>query len=304
MYYCPTPFIVFILKVLQKQVSDDNDNDSESPSPKATLTVQGRPRIDILDRLTVEISTPPGEARKYRCAGIGCPKNFKPRTTIRVLKHCKQCLKMTSEQRKAAAAASAHTAPGALVANTIAQLAANDVTTPSTTLTPMQHATSSQSTAQFLIPKPPPTVTDKYAFFGKGGRRAHHGALDLAVLKFFCIARIPPYLVNLNAWKDIFALQTPSYSPASCTQLSEGHILAEQEHIKKRQIDFLKTQHRISISFDGGTIKSGDSMYTVHATTEDDHVMLLEGQDCTGISHTGEMIADLVERASQFKFCY
>ena len=302
--YCPTPFIV--LKVLQKQVSDDNDNESESPSPKTTQT-HGRPRIDILDRLTVEMSTSPGEARKYRCAGTGCPKTFKPRTKVRVLKHCKECLKMTSNQRKVAAAASADTAPGALVANTITQLAAaNGLTTPSTT--PMRHAISTQpestASAQFLIPKPPPAVTDKYAFFGQGGRRALHGALDLAVVKLICIARLPPYIVNLNAWKDIFALQTPNYKPASCTQLSEGHILAEQEHIKKRQIDFLKTQYRISISFDGGTIKSGDSMYTVHATTEDNHVMLLEGQDCTGISHTGEMIADLVERVSQFKFCY
>lgn len=288
------------------QVSDDDNlNDSEPQSAKTTQT-HGRPRIDILDRLTVEISTSPGEARKYRCAGTGCPKIFKPRTKVRVLKHCKECLKMTTEQRKAAAAASADTAPGALVANTITLLTANDggfTTTSMPNSSPEQHATSTQSTAQLLIPKPPPTVTDKYAFFGQGGRRALHGALDLAVVKLICIARLPPYIVNLNAWKDIFALQTPSYKPASCTQLSEGHILAEQEHIKKRQIDFLKTQYRISISFDGGTIKSGDSMYTVHATTEDNHVMLLEGQDCTGISHTGEMIADLVERVSYFKFC-
>ena len=82
----------------------------------------------MVHRLTVEISTP--EARKYWCAGTGCPKIFKPQTTIHVLKHCKQCLKMTSEQRKVAAT---HTAPGALVANTLAQLAANELTTPSTT---------------------------------------------------------------------------------------------------------------------------------------------------------------------------
>lgn len=300
MYHCHTTlFIVLNLKVLQKQLEVSDDlSDSESPGrplAKTTQTVHGCPRIDILDRLTVEISSP-GEARKYQCAGTGCPKTFKPRTKVRVLKHCKECLKMTTEQRKAAAAASADTAPGALVANTITLLTENDG--------PSSTPTSTQSTAQFLIPKPPPTVTDKYAFFGQGGRHALHGALDLAVVKLICIARLPPYIVNLNAWKDIFALQTPNYKPASCTQLSEGHILAEQEHIKKQQIDYLKTQYRISISFDGGTIKSGDSMYTVHATTENNHVILLEGQDCTGISHTGEMIADLVERVSQFKLSY
>lgn len=118
------------------------------------------------------------------------------------------------------------------------------------------------------------------------------------MVKLICIAHLPPHIVKLNAWKDIFALQTPAYKPASCNLLTESHIHAEQEHIKRRQIEFLKMQHSISILFNGGALMSGDSMYTVHATTEDNQVMLLEGQDCTGISHTREMIADLVERVS------
>jgi hypothetical protein len=105
-YNCSSTLFI-VLKVVQKQVSDDGDKDSESesPSPKIPQTVHGRPRIDILDRLTVEISTSPGEARKYRCASAGpagtkCTKTFKPGTKVRVLlRHCKECLKMTSEKR-------------------------------------------------------------------------------------------------------------------------------------------------------------------------------------------------------------
>jgi len=114
-----------------------------------------------------------------------------------------------------------------------------------------------------------PNITDKYTFFRQGGCCALYAALDLAVVKLICIAHLPPHIVKLNAWKDIFALQTPAYKPASCNLLTESHIHAEQEHIKRRQIEFLKMQHSISILFNGGALMSGDSIYTVHATTED-----------------------------------
>ncbi|KAG5633328.1 hypothetical protein H0H81_008678, partial [Sphagnurus paluster] len=76
----------------------------------------------------------------------------------------------------------------------------------------------------------------------------------------------------------------------------EGLIMSEQENVRRKQIEFLHTCRNISISFDGGALRGGDSFYTVHATTPDDKVFLLEGQDGTGESHTGAWIADLIRR--------
>ncbi|RXW11937.1 hypothetical protein EST38_g13918 [Candolleomyces aberdarensis] len=74
----------------------------------------------------------------------------------------------------------------------------------------------------------------------------------------------------------------------------DSHITAEQSRVALLQYELLKKEQYISISFDGGSIKSGQSLYTVHATTQDRRVMLLEGQECTEISHTGIWIQGLV----------
>jgi hypothetical protein len=72
------------------------------------------PVITLLDDLTIELPTNRDQQRAYHCAGPGCNKIHKPRSIGRVLRHAKACLKLSSEQRKMAAAASASTAPGAL----------------------------------------------------------------------------------------------------------------------------------------------------------------------------------------------
>jgi hypothetical protein len=56
----------------------------------------------------------------------------------------------------------------------------------------------------------------------------------------------------------------------------------------------LKQEHNLTCSFDGGSTWGGDSFYTMHATTPAQHVMLLEGWECTKESHTGQWIADFV----------
>jgi len=85
-----------------------------------------RPRLNILDSLTIELPTKRGEARRYRCAGEGCSKRYKPRLRVSVLMHAKVCLKLSVDERKMAAAASAKTA---LVAET--HLSSSPISSPS-----------------------------------------------------------------------------------------------------------------------------------------------------------------------------
>ncbi|CAA7268960.1 unnamed protein product [Cyclocybe aegerita] len=156
-----------------------------------------------------------------------------------------------------ASAASSKDAPSAVVENSLKTLLFGSSTSQS--CAPNQEAPQPASyqgelqgsvivvcSSTPLTPSTPP-ITDKLAFF----------------------ARVAPAVVDLDEWKAMFLLQTPSYSPASRTTLMENHIMSEQD-----------------LSFDGGLIRSGDSLYTVHATTEERRVMLIEGQECTNISHT------------------
>ena len=99
-------------------------SDTEHEIPLATIPM-GRPHLNVLDELTVELTTTRGSPRKYRCGGTGCTKVWKPRTRARVLAHCKGCLKHTSAKRRLAASASAEQSPGTLVsASSTSSLAA------------------------------------------------------------------------------------------------------------------------------------------------------------------------------------
>lgn len=255
----------------------------------------GRPALEILDTLTVPLArTIPGKPRTYRCAGKGCPKKWSPRSRIRVLQHCKRCLFMTSEQRQLSAKASAASSPGALVE---AALAENSSPTPNLS----EQCDDDKSTHEKQL-------TRGEIFFGPGGRRQLHQCLDLAIIKFFCSARLPPAIVDSKEWKELFKLQTSSYQPASSTRLMEDHIMSEQERVRQLDIAYLRTQRRITISFDGGDTRASDAFYTVHATAQDNQhvrgrrVILLEGQECTTVSHTGEWIAEFVLRVGDFFF--
>ncbi|KIM38034.1 hypothetical protein M413DRAFT_76363 [Hebeloma cylindrosporum] len=273
--------------------ADDVESDEE-------VRVVGRPRHNVMDMLTVEVRTPRGAPRKYRCAGTGCPKRWAPRTTIRVFAHAKRCLKLTQEQRHLASSESASKLPGALVAADNAAAQEGVQTTFSS-----QSIASSQSSFTSLRGSPLPIkASDNLqllprgdGFFGPEGRRKTHRAMNLAIVKLFCIARLPPTIADLDVWKDMLKIALPSYVPASRTLLMDDHIMSEQERVRKLQLDHLRTQRHVSISFDGGALRNGESLYTVHATTVARDVMLLEGQDGTRESHTGVWIAELVMRS-------
>ena len=74
------------IKVETATEADDVESDED-------IRLVGRPRLSLLDTLTVEVQTPRGVPRKYRCAGAGCSKWWAPRTTARVFAHAKRCLK-------------------------------------------------------------------------------------------------------------------------------------------------------------------------------------------------------------------
>ncbi|KAH6909669.1 ribonuclease H-like domain-containing protein [Coprinopsis sp. MPI-PUGE-AT-0042] len=260
--------------------SDTDDEDIHRPSKK------GRPSLDFLDQLTNEI-TPSKRPREYQCAGAGCKQRWQPRSRSRVLSHARRCLFLTTKQRQIAAKHSAAAAPGSLVAET-APLQ------PSTSTSSISSTPSSSSAADSATAESPRQTSD--TFFGAGGRKRIHSQLDLAVVRLFCASRLPPNLAGTQEWKNLLKITCPSYTPASRTKLNDVHIQSEAARIQELQYKMLKKECYISISFDGGSIRSGESVYTVHATTQDGRVMLLEGQECTRVSHTGEWIADVVLR--------
>ncbi|KAJ7713729.1 ribonuclease H-like domain-containing protein [Mycena metata] len=243
---------------------------------ESTQASSGRPRSEVMDALTVEVESKTPSSRAYRCVGDGCPKVFNPRTVARVLAHSKRCLKLSSALRRFASQHSAATSPGARA-----------------------EELSRGLTAAQLAPPAQPTE-----FFGaadtKQVRERYAALLDLAIVKLFSAAGLPPRLADYPEYKEVFRLAPlagPHYVPAGRTILMDNHIMSEQERVRGLQLAFLKTQTRLSVSTDGGDIRCGENFYTIHTSTADGRSFILEGVECTLVSHTAEWIADTVMEA-------
>jgi hypothetical protein len=70
--------------------------------------------LDELDQLTVQIKTQ-GAVKVHRCAGEGCEKRWQPHARAQVLAHCKNCLKLTADDRQFTSTCSAKTSSSVLV---------------------------------------------------------------------------------------------------------------------------------------------------------------------------------------------
>jgi hypothetical protein len=104
--------------------------------------------------------------------------------------------------------------------------------------------------------------------------------LDLPIVKLFLAAVLPLALADYPEWKEIFCLAVlagPRYAPAGRTILMDNHITSEQERVRGLQLTYLRTQTRLSVSFDGEDERCGENFYAVYAPTCDGHSFLLEG---------------------------
>ncbi|KAJ7661998.1 ribonuclease H-like domain-containing protein, partial [Mycena polygramma] len=248
---------------------------SVSDLPVEDQPTYGRPRSEEMDNLTVEVESKfKTGTRAYRCAGTGCIKIFNPRTLARVLAHGKRCTFLTATQRQYASKHSADTSPGARAEQLAQGLSAEQLEPPALPVT---------------------------EFFGSAGAaqvREHLKAkLDLAIVKLFCAAGLPPRLADYPEYKEVLrlaALAGPRYTPAGRTILMDNHIMSEQERVRELQLAVLRSKTRLTVSFDGGDTRLGENFYTVHASMHDGRSFLLEGKECTSVSHTAEWMAAMV----------
>ncbi len=119
-----------------------------------------------------------------------------------------------------------------------------------------------------------------------------------ALRKVFCVCGIPTSVASHDAWQDIFRIGVRGYKAADRNKLEDEQIISEAERIRQLQVDYLRTQENITVSCDGGTARNHDAYWTVHMSTMDRIVYLMETREATNVSHTGEWIVQLVLEVS------
>lgn len=232
----------------------------------------------------------------YRCAGasLGCNISWvAPRAKDRVLKHAEKCNALSQEQRQAASSELIRGAPGAKLAKLQHdERTASSSLSQTNTLHPATNTSHSQSMSL------PPKKIDLKILGKRAYREKLKATTDFNILTFICASGIPPTVVDLSSWKEIFMGLGVDYTPVSSTTLVDRMIPSEAALVESRQIAFLQKCENLTISFDGNSTRNQQSAYTVHVITPMRRSFLVEVDESSEISHTGKYIRDIIKPVS------
>ncbi len=292
---------------------EDNDGDDNQPEtrvqpnllidhkvPKRKENRRGRPIVKLLDKMLQpchHVNHPSREIQ--RCSGNNCGTTFANRNTNRAAKHVRNCISCPAALRKEAREYLASKAPSTKVPGTSlvakGKLTVVDNEEGGSKVIATKKRKLSSGDADM-------TRAEKdnlwYEEVHRLGKEQRFKMLDIAILKFFCVCGIPTSVASHDAWQDIFRIGVRGYKAADRNKLEDEQIISEAERIRQLQVDYLRTQENITVSCDGGTARNHDAYWTVHMSTMDRIVYLMETREATNVSHTGEWIVQLVLEVS------
>ncbi|KAJ6603174.1 hypothetical protein B0H10DRAFT_2440556 [Mycena sp. CBHHK59/15] len=125
---------------------------------------------------------------------------------------------------------------------------------------------------------------DAFAGFRRAGaeekakaRENHITKTNLLVLELLCDASLPPdWLITRNS-------------------VGFTYIPAEAARVTALSLANLKKCYNLTLGYDGGTVKKGQSIYTFHVTTPDTREPhFVHGDVASGLSHTAEHLKTII----------
>jgi hypothetical protein len=249
------------------QVNWNPEDLIDADDPELSTSKGGRPRMALLYNITILCRTISTSKQRYHCAMTGCLQSWGGcRQAARVYKHvldeCQHADKATKQKVQ-----------NAFVDRTLhAQLEATEDAAGSDSLEKMSKAEA---------------------------KKARGLKFNQAVLNFICGTGIPPTIVDTDEWKSLISTFDGSLTTYSSTSFVDAYIPSEAARITDINIKKLSKLKNLTISYDGGTTKAIESVYTIHVTTpQTRQAYLIEGSEASGVSHTGSQIADEL-----FKVC-
>ncbi|KAG8770797.1 hypothetical protein FRC12_004040, partial [Ceratobasidium sp. 428] len=228
--------------------------------------LQGRVRSELLDKLVIPCHSiiDPSHLR-VRCRGTGCGWSWcEPRQTGRILQHSVRCSGLDEALRTEAKQRGA-----ALSLASKLQVATDD-----------NDLSSILAIGETQLEK---------------NTRINH-----ALLKWLCDRMVPPSAVDCYRWKELVNALDPNANTASGTTIANTFVTTEAAFVHQKSVEYLSQQEGLTLSFDGGTTRKHESVYTIHVTppsTREPHLM--EGNEASGLSHTAEHICKVLDKTLQ-----
>ncbi|CEL56164.1 hypothetical protein RSOLAG1IB_11852 [Rhizoctonia solani AG-1 IB] len=226
----------------------------------------GRTPDEFLDQLTISCHSKIDKShRRFRCVGTGCWWSWaKPRPTARIIKHARWCDGIDPElqeevQRRGASLSLAFKM--------------------------MQRHDSNDTLAYTITPPNPDALRQKE-------ERVNH-----ALLKLICDRMIPPVVVDCLRWREFVASLDENVNTASGSTISDNFVTTEAEYIREESRKLLSQNEHLTLSYDGGTTRGHESVYTVHVTIPSSRdALLMDGNEASGVSHTAEHICTVLDK--------
>ena len=266
---------------------------------ESTKSNRGRKPDQLLTKLAIKNLGADGKPF-WKCIAPKCTHKAKGNIQAsRVLKHSIMCMALREYDRDAydkANSAAVNGSLGSQIINPETPIAAgsNDSADSPTTAAVtrpmfMFSADSLITSAGTLNPVP----------FRAAGAKAKAEAnknfqleVDHIIMRLICVRGLVPNILDSPEWKDLTHKLNGIYKPTSSTTFRDDYIPKEAAFVRNRQIDLLKKEENLTLTFDGTTIRIQDSFYTAHATTPARNTYLLDGHQGTGEHHDAAWIMD------------
>lgn len=190
----------------------------------------------------------------FRCNGVW----VWPRRKDRIMKYISTCQHIPAALRQSSSKKQGDKAPAAMVEKRKAEV--DEVEKETEQKGSKKHCSSVSIVER--AKNPPSLVLDLAC---EAGRKEIKEVLDNDVVMLVCVAGLPPWIADLPQWKTLLNHATKGlYKLASKDVLRDNHIPATASWVRKKQMDYLKTQSNLTGTYDGSTTRRPQSIFSIH----------------------------------------
>jgi hypothetical protein len=265
-------------------------------------TTKGRKEDDLLKRLVIRHTSPEGNL-SYSCIAPECDHRCAGNLQrARILRHSVKCQYLRAHDSAAFEDAVNSSRTGSLGAQLEAP-SSHDVEASQPQKSSKLQATFSDTlagpiTRQGTLNLAPLRVAGKKA--NAEETKKYQNSVDHIIMRLICVRGLVPNVLDSPEWKELMNKLNGTYKPSSSDAFRDRFIPQEAVFVQSKQIELLKAEEDLTLTFDGTTIRSNESFYTAHATTPSRQSFFLDGHEGNGESHDRKWITDNLMKVSLF----
>ena len=107
------------------------------------------------------------------------------------------------------------------------------------------------------------------------GQKQKNVRFNHRVLRLLCAANAPPSIVNIAEWEEMITEANPILQTVCGSTFSSSYIPQEAANVLQQSIKTLQSEKHLTLTFDGGSTRRPQSVYTIHVTTPNSREAIL-----------------------------